>query len=359
MSDSFVVLKEEEWAAEQQRLLNQTPKTFTSDQPHDTIWSLIGAGHTTPENETVWEYVFSLPYSLTEVRSVRGKQARLTVWEALELFDMFNDLNFLWRVGAAIHGWKYHGTAEEISKLPISYVAITWLTCIYIISLVAYCTRRWWLYHRIPSTDYQYFIPFLSLNKIRLAGLESRASLATLFMFERLVWTYQVVMRLIEDVPQVVVSTVYMANIGKDPYIYFMIAYSLIMIVVTSYRMGSEFPLMRTFTLLFSRTPPVDSPILAEGTPLRRHFALVIAFSESKTSLSKHRSTDCLAWSLTHYICVRLVSNKIWRVCKVIDVWDPIMPLLISLKSRLHCLPDAGHSGHMSMGLFDVTCRKR
>eukprot|EP01054_Gregarina_sp_Poly1_P010937 Gregarina_sp_Poly_1__10936@NODE_85_length_15275_cov_135_187336_g73_i0_p8_GENE_NODE_85_length_15275_cov_135_187336_g73_i0NODE_85_length_15275_cov_135_187336_g73_i0_p8_ORF_typecomplete_len148_score18_26DUF3995/PF13160_6/0_49_NODE_85_length_15275_cov_135_187336_g73_i022032646 len=83
-------------------------------------------------------------------------------------------------------------------------------------------------------------------------------------------------------------------------YIYFMIAYSLIMIVVTSYRMGSEFPLIRTLTLLFSRSPPVDSPILAEAAPLRRHFALIIAF-------------NCFAWALTHFISGGILPHKIWR----------------------------------------------
>eukprot|EP01057_Protomagalhaensia_wolfi_P001614 Protomagalhaensia_wolfi_Nauph_80__1613@NODE_199_length_3207_cov_89_350694_g133_i3_p2_GENE_NODE_199_length_3207_cov_89_350694_g133_i3NODE_199_length_3207_cov_89_350694_g133_i3_p2_ORF_typecomplete_len305_score0_16_NODE_199_length_3207_cov_89_350694_g133_i321663080 len=297
----FVVLREEEWANEQQRLLAAPLKGG-----REALWSEVSSVTTrlsSTQGEGIWEYVFSLPYNFTEVRSIRGKQARLTLWESLELFDICNDFVFILRVAAYMRHIKGYGSQTEINKLPIGYVSLAWLICIYMISLVAYFTRRWWLYHRISPKDSEYFMPFLSLVKIRQAGISSRSSLASLFMFERLVWTYQLAMRLLEDVPQVVVSTIYLLSFGNNPYIHFMIAYSLIMIVVTSYRMGSEFPILRTITLLFSRTPPVDSPVLAEGAPLRRHFGLVIAF-------------NCFAWSLTHFLCIRLVPNKIWRRCK-------------------------------------------
>eukprot|EP01057_Protomagalhaensia_wolfi_P001950 Protomagalhaensia_wolfi_Nauph_80__1949@NODE_222_length_3145_cov_85_101739_g133_i5_p2_GENE_NODE_222_length_3145_cov_85_101739_g133_i5NODE_222_length_3145_cov_85_101739_g133_i5_p2_ORF_typecomplete_len193_score1_16_NODE_222_length_3145_cov_85_101739_g133_i525313109 len=101
------------------------------------------------QGEGIWEYVFSLPYNFTEVRSIRGKQARLTLWESLELFDICNDFVFILRVAAYMRHIKGYGSQTEINKLPIGYVSLAWLICIYMISLVAYFTRRWWLYHRI------------------------------------------------------------------------------------------------------------------------------------------------------------------------------------------------------------------
>lgn len=40
-----------------------------------------------------------------------------------------------------------------------------------------------------------------------------------LFMFERLCWTYQLLMRVLEDLPQVLLSILFLINQGKDTYV--------------------------------------------------------------------------------------------------------------------------------------------
>ena len=38
-------------------------------------------------------------------------------------------------------------------------------------------------------------------------------------MFERLTWTFQLLMRLVEDLPQLIMSLIYLINNGKDIYV--------------------------------------------------------------------------------------------------------------------------------------------
>ena len=40
-----------------------------------------------------------------------------------------------------------------------------------------------------------------------------------LFMFERLTWTFQLLMRAVEDLPQLLMSLIFLLNNGKDVYV--------------------------------------------------------------------------------------------------------------------------------------------
>lgn len=56
---------------------------------------------------------------------------------------------------------------------------------------------------------------FFSLKTPPVRARETQA----LFMYERLSWTYQLLMRIIEDIPQLLISLLFLLQHGRDVYV--------------------------------------------------------------------------------------------------------------------------------------------
>ncbi|PHJ20258.1 insulin-degrading enzyme [Cystoisospora suis] len=239
-------------------------------------------------------YVWMLLTSFLSADLIKQKLSRLTFMEALEHFDLFNDLFFLVRVAWAIHRgihWRENKSAKFV---------MAWLLITYFISWSAYLLRRFLIYHRINRRYNSLFYPFLVFNAIRKAGEESPE---VLFMFERLCWTYQLLMRVIEDLPQVLLSILFLINQGRDTYAMLMISYSTTMFFITTIRMGLRYPFKGTLYLLLSSEPPIDDPVALEAAPTTYFTTLFMG---------------CVfaLWSGTYLFTLRYVS-RVWRVLMI------------------------------------------
>lgn len=276
------------------------------------------AGYTSLDNvdtpvakEPTWLYLWDLCRCGRGTASVRAKQSRLTMWEILEHFGFLNDLLFICRVGIITQEPRFR---DNPRLQRIGCISILYLTCIWLTSAIAYASRRYIVYHRITPSNSGIFWPILVFVKIRQMG---DASPETLYMFERLLWTYQLIVRLFEDIPQLIVSAVFLANFGKNLYTYFMVAYSCMLMVITSIRMGVSYPLFGTLSLILSRTPPVDSPILNEAAPTTRNFALFVA-------------ANLTLWSITNGLCLCYVRGLSFIVFCSLMVSSAILAVLLA-----------------------------
>eukprot|EP00921_Rhytidocystis_pertsovi_P004017 GHVQ01006923.1.p1 GENE.GHVQ01006923.1~~GHVQ01006923.1.p1 ORF type:complete len:415 (+),score=59.44 GHVQ01006923.1:296-1540(+) len=217
--------------------------------------------------------------------SVRAVQARLTLFEALEHFDFFNDLFFICRVVFSV----FVGKAVHDNRMGL--FALWWLGTIWLTSFLGYVLRPCLIYHRISGDDMKMFMPFLVFQQIRVAG---QYSPQTLYMYERLYWTYALIMRVVEDTPQVIASSIFLLSYGRDAYAIAVILVSFILLIITSIRMGRAYPLAGTVSLLLSTQPPVDSPVVSEATHTSYHITLYMA-------------ATCLLWTATHIVTLQYV----------------------------------------------------
>ncbi|EPR60827.1 insulin-degrading enzyme [Toxoplasma gondii RUB] len=240
------------------------------------------------------KYMLLLCFSFFSTDVVKQKLSRITLMEALEHFDMVNDLFFLVRVAWAIHR-GFHWRENKSAKF-----VMAWLVTTYIISCCAYALRRFLIYNRISKKSSGLFYPLVVFKEIRRAGEESPEDL---FMFERLCWTYQLLMRVIEDLPQVLLSILFLINEGRDTYAMVMIAYSSTMFFITTIRMGLRYPFKGTLYLLLSSEPPVDDPVALEAAPTTYYMTLFM-------------SGVFALWSVTYLFTLRYV-NKVWRVLMI------------------------------------------
>lgn len=165
---------------------------------------------------------------------------------------------------------KSHKLSQDMG-----WVSFMCLLSTYFTSLLAYLTRSYIFYHRIDDKyKNKLFSPIHVYSQIREVGDEQPE---VLFMLERVNWTYTLIMHILEDIPQLFASSIFLSNYGNDFYAFFMITWSSCMIITTTIRMGISYPLIGTLSLIFSRKPPVDSPTLNEATTTTIHFPLFMA----------------------------------------------------------------------------------
>lgn len=263
-------------------------------------------GNVALQSESCMAYILGMLRNLAEPLHIRGKQGRLTLWEATEHFDIVNDLIFIYRVANAIaiwgneqshnHGSSFSANVDLERKQEIGSMVLYSLLGIWAVSVAAYCFRSRIIYHRIDQRNMTLFCPFVVFWKIRQVG---RHCPDNLYMFERLSWTYQVLMRVIEDIPQVVASAVFATIYGADAYTCFMISWSAMLMLLTSYRMGVMYPVVGTASLLLSRQPPVDTPNLTEAAHTTRGFAVFLAFTFA-------------IWSMSNLACLQIASGVLF-----------------------------------------------
>ncbi|XP_026192643.1 uncharacterized protein LOC34623769 [Cyclospora cayetanensis] len=177
--------------------------------------------------------------------AVKQKQAKLLLIEALDHFDMINDLFFILRVSLVL--WR-RGPFHEMRS---ARFVLLWLCCL------------------------RLFSPLAVFGEIKRSGVHCPQAL---FMFERLTWTFQLLMRVVEDLPQLLMSLIFLINNGKDVYAIAVISYSSTMFVVTSIRMGKRYPLKGTLYLLFSSQAPIDDPVAQEAAPTTTEITLFMSF---------------------------------------------------------------------------------
>lgn len=231
----------------------------------DGVWPSSASG------ETCMGYVLSMIYSLRNKNDIRNKQAQLTLWEMVKQFYLVNNLFFILKVLKTI----LSSNSKHRMNRDMSWVSFMCLLSTFMTSVLAYLTRSYIFYHRIEDKYLtKLFSPVHVYSQIRLVGSERPE---TLFMIERINWTYTLIMHILEDIPQLFASSIFLANCGNDFYAFFMITWSSCMIITTTIRMGVSYPLKNTLSLIFSRNPPVDSPVLNEATTTTIHFPLFIA----------------------------------------------------------------------------------
>ncbi|OII77658.1 hypothetical protein cand_014740 [Cryptosporidium andersoni] len=216
-------------------------------------------------------YMFNLIYSIRERDTIRGKQAQLTLWELMKQFYLINNLFFIIKVLKTILTTnKIHKTSQDMGWISFMCLLATYFT-----SWSAYLARAYIFYHRIDGLDKRYlFSPFHVYSQIRIVGEERPDKL---YMLERVNLTYTLIMHILEDIPQLFASSLFLSNYGNDFYAVFMITWSSCMIFTTTIRMGISYPLIGTLSLMFSREPPVDSPSLYEATTTTIYFPLFMA----------------------------------------------------------------------------------
>eukprot|EP00922_Rhytidocystis_sp_ex-Travisia-forbesii_P017696 GHVS01026376.1.p1 GENE.GHVS01026376.1~~GHVS01026376.1.p1 ORF type:complete len:355 (-),score=29.95 GHVS01026376.1:120-1184(-) len=234
--------------------------------------------------EYIWELIKAVPE--TGSMSLRSTQARLTLFEILEHFDFFNDLMFIARVAFTICVGKV-GHEESLGVF-----ALWWLVTIWLTSFLGYCLRPCLIYHRISGEHLRMFWPFVVFQQIKVSGEKCPQ---VLYMYERLYWTYALIMRVVEDIPQVVASSIFLLNYGRDAYAIVVISFSVLLLIITSIRMGASYPLAGTVSLLLSTQPPVDSPVISEATHTTYHITLYMA-------------ATMLFWTATHIVTLQYVE---------------------------------------------------
>eukprot|EP00922_Rhytidocystis_sp_ex-Travisia-forbesii_P017697 GHVS01026381.1.p1 GENE.GHVS01026381.1~~GHVS01026381.1.p1 ORF type:complete len:352 (-),score=26.70 GHVS01026381.1:60-1115(-) len=234
------------------------------------------------------EYIGQLLKALPDSgsMSLRATQARLTIFEILEHIDFFNDLMFIARVAFTICVGKV-GHEESLGLCTLWWLVTIWLT-----SFLGYCLRPCLIYHRISGEHLKMFWPFVVLRQIKVSGEKCPQ---VLYMYERLYWTYALIMRVVEDIPQVLASSIFLLNYGRDAYAIVVICFSVLLLIITSIRMGASYPLAGTVSLLLSTQPPVDSPVISEATHTTYHITLYMA-------------ATMLLWTATHVITLQYVE---------------------------------------------------
>eukprot|EP00922_Rhytidocystis_sp_ex-Travisia-forbesii_P025443 GHVS01037359.1.p1 GENE.GHVS01037359.1~~GHVS01037359.1.p1 ORF type:complete len:388 (+),score=50.21 GHVS01037359.1:3-1166(+) len=249
--------------------------------------AVVGTNNNNNSLSTV-DYVCELIKVLPEASSmsIRATQARLTMFEILEHIDFVNDLMFIARVAFAICVGKV-GIEQNLG-----YFALWWLVTIWLTSFLGYCLRPCLIYHRISGEHMRIFWPIIVLHQIKVSGEKCPQ---VLYMYERLYWTYALIMRVVEDIPQVVASTIFLLNYGRDAYAIVVICFSVLLLVITSIRMGMSYPLAGTVSLLLSTQPPVDSPVVSEATHTTYHITLYMAVT-------------MLFWTATHVVTLQFIA---------------------------------------------------
>ncbi|KAH0480407.1 MAG: uncharacterized protein KVP18_000825 [Porospora cf. gigantea A] len=195
-SQEWAHVTEHEWLEHERPLIVQDSEAAQTIVPHDASWSVY-----------LWTITRHM-YSRKPCNKVIATQGRITLWEALEEFDIVNDFLFLIKVAISVH----RGQASWKTGL----IALVCLTNIYVLSVILYSTRQFIIYHRIGAESRWLFRPFVALRQVRLSG---ESDPTALFMFERLLWTYQLIMRVFEDIPQAIVSALFLATYGRDFYV--------------------------------------------------------------------------------------------------------------------------------------------
>ncbi|XP_053992046.1 uncharacterized protein LOC128883554 isoform X3 [Hylaeus volcanicus] len=145
--------------------------------------------------------------------SLRRREAQLSLWEIVEHFNFINDFLLILRMSYITHQQEYktQPALQRIGNICTIYIVCLWLT-----SALGYATRRYFVYHRITPLYSDIFYPLHVLRRIRQLG---DISPETLYMFERLSLTYQILMRFLDDIPQVVISTFFLFHFGRNFYV--------------------------------------------------------------------------------------------------------------------------------------------
>ncbi|OII73274.1 uncharacterized protein cubi_02506 [Cryptosporidium ubiquitum] len=279
-------MTEEEWNKQQQRQNSQRYDALyiVSEREEDIIkmknprdklkFKVIGNEGTKVNDsisDTTLGYICSLIYNFRENNTIRSKQSQLTLWEIMKQFYLVNNLFFILKVLKTLASSnRTHRLSQDMGWVSFMCLLSTFLT-----SILAYLTRSFIFYHRIDDKyTKKLFSPFHVYSQIRRLGEEMPEAL---FMLERVNWTYTLIMHILEDIPQLFASSIFLSYYGNDFYAFFMITWSSCMIITTSIRMGISYPLIGTLSLIFSRKPPVDSPTLNEATTTTLHFPLFMA----------------------------------------------------------------------------------
>ncbi|KAJ1608390.1 hypothetical protein OJ252_2536 [Cryptosporidium canis] len=278
-------ITEEEWNKQQQRqnsqrydalyILSEKEGSAKVKSVRDKLrFKGLDSGAKTDKDlilDTTFGYICSLIYNFRASDTIRGKQSQLTLWEIMKQFYLVNNLFFIIKVlKTLVSSSKTHRLSQDMGWVSFMCLLSTFMT-----SLLAYLTRSLIFYHRIDDRyTKKLFSPFHVYCQIRRVGEEMPEAL---FMLERVNWTYTLIMHILEDIPQLFASSIFLSYYGNDFYAFFMITWSSCMIITTSIRMGISYPLIGTLSLIFSRKPPVDSPTLNEATTTTLHFPLFMA----------------------------------------------------------------------------------
>ncbi|KAH0479197.1 MAG: hypothetical protein KVP17_000349 [Porospora cf. gigantea B] len=314
-SQEWARVTEYEWLEHERPLIVQDSETAQTIVPRDAPWSVY-----------LWTITRHM-YSRKPCNKVIATQGRITLWEALEEFDIVNDFLFLIKVAISVH----RGQASWKTGL----IALVCLTNIYVLSVILYSTRQFIIYHRIGAESRWLFRPFVALRQVRLAG---ETDPTALFMFERLLWTYQLIMRVFEDIPQAIVSALFLATYGRDFYTSFNIAFSLMMSVLSSYRMGIYYPMKNTLALLLSKEPPIHSPALNEASTTTRKFPYVLCLAGSM-------------WTVTFAVCLLLCPERhtILFFSLAVGVTGAIIVVITSAVYALHLERQYRHTAEVEV----------
>eukprot|EP00915_Cephaloidophora_sp_WS-2016_P000333 GHVH01000433.1.p1 GENE.GHVH01000433.1~~GHVH01000433.1.p1 ORF type:complete len:286 (+),score=33.08 GHVH01000433.1:797-1654(+) len=124
----------------------------------------------------------------------KARQLRLIMFEILEHIDWLTDFLLVMRLLSKL----ISPHAQRSDCIPAVL-----LTGLFITSTVAYFTRRYTIVHRIEGGDLWVFCPGSAFfSKVRECGINQPG---VLLMYERLQLTYTLLMRILEDIPQLMV----------------------------------------------------------------------------------------------------------------------------------------------------------
>jgi len=212
----------------------------------------------------------------------KSRQLRLIMFEALKHFAFVTDFLVLMRL--------YSGVFDR-TRRNYETVATVLLSGIFVSSVVGYMTRMNTIVHKIKDSDQWIFCPGIPFyNQVRRCG---HLNPGVLLMYERLQWTYSLVMRVLEDLPRLFVV---LCLLAQDSGFLLIVdaSTSLMVLVASSFRMGSLYPYKSSLALLISSAPPIENPILLEASPTTRKFPWLVAFT-------------FLVMTICHIICARVM----------------------------------------------------
>jgi len=212
----------------------------------------------------------------------KARQLRLVMFEALKHFAFLTDFLVLMRL--------YSGAFDR-SRRNYETVATILLSGIFVSSVAGYMTRMDTIVHKIKGPDRWIFCPGVPFYlQVRRCGT---CNPGVLLMYERLQWTYSLVMRALEDLPRLFVV---LCLLAQDSGFLLIVdaSTSLMVLVASSFRMGSLYPYKSSLALLISSAPPIENPILLEASPTTRKFPWLVAFTY-------------FVMTLCHVICARVM----------------------------------------------------
>eukprot|EP00916_Digyalum_oweni_P001852 GHVL01003543.1.p1 GENE.GHVL01003543.1~~GHVL01003543.1.p1 ORF type:complete len:443 (+),score=52.93 GHVL01003543.1:52-1380(+) len=184
--------------------------------------------------------------------NTRGLRKLLTFFEILEHFDMIADFTFVIRI--AYTWWLVESKGVVSSVFLLELVAI-------VSSIGAYFAKPIIFSHAVYQSDVDNGL----LAPVSVFFALPQAKTQSLIWMYKIYLTFTLLNRIIEDIPQVILATVFIFDYGPKFFSMLTAAWSVMLIILSSIHMCRNYPFLKTFLVMFSAANQNESEISDHG----------------------------------------------------------------------------------------------